>query len=238
MGWSIADAPPRFHHRPAAQPPLHPGLVGLDRRPRRGDQPRHAGPPPRDHAHRRDLPVPPALRRHPARVRPELEPLEGGDVLLLAPDVLAVGVGERTTPAGAERLARRVFAAGLAHTILVVPIAQERATMHLDTVCTMVDVDTVLMYPQHGPDAAGVHGGRRRRGRAPARRAGTVPARRGRRDGSRHPAGDRHRTGPGHRRTGAVGRRQQHPGASRPGSAWRTSGTSRPTPNWSGPASR
>jgi arginine deiminase len=78
---------------------------------------------------------------------PGLEHLEGGDVLLLAPNVLAVGVGERTTPAGAERLARRVFAAGLAHTILAVPIAQERATMHLDTVCTMVDVDAVVMYP-------------------------------------------------------------------------------------------
>ena len=79
--------------------------------------------------------------------QPGLEHVEGGDVLLLAPDVLAIGVGERTTPAGAERLARRVFAAGLAHTILVVPIAQERATMHLDTVCTMVDVDAVVMYP-------------------------------------------------------------------------------------------
>jgi arginine deiminase len=78
---------------------------------------------------------------------PNLEPVEGGDLLLLAPGVVAVGVGERTTPAGAERLARRVFGAGLAHTILVVPIAQERATMHLDTVCTMVDTDAVLMYP-------------------------------------------------------------------------------------------
>ena len=73
--------------------------------------------------------------------------LEGGDVLLLASGVIAVGVGERTTPAGAERLARQVFAAGLAHTVLAVPIAQERATMHLDTVCTMVDVDKVVMYP-------------------------------------------------------------------------------------------
>jgi arginine deiminase len=78
---------------------------------------------------------------------PGLEHVEGGDVLLLAPSVLAIGVGERTTPAGAERLARRVFAAGSAHTILAVPIAQERATMHLDTVCTMVDVDAVVMYP-------------------------------------------------------------------------------------------
>ncbi len=78
---------------------------------------------------------------------PSLEHLEGGDVLLMAPGVLAVGVGERTTPAGAERLARRVFAEGLAHTILAVPIAQERATMHLDTVCTRVDVAAVVMYP-------------------------------------------------------------------------------------------
>jgi arginine deiminase len=78
---------------------------------------------------------------------PGLEHVEGGDVLVLAPNVVAIGVGERTTPAGAERLARRVFAAGLAHTILAVPIAQERATMHLDTVCTMVDVDAVVMYP-------------------------------------------------------------------------------------------
>jgi arginine deiminase len=75
------------------------------------------------------------------------EHVEGGDVLLLAPGVIAVGVGERTTPAGAERLARQVFHAGLAHPVLAVPIAQERATMHLDTVCTMVDVDKVVMYP-------------------------------------------------------------------------------------------
>jgi arginine deiminase len=73
--------------------------------------------------------------------------LEGGDVLALAPGVLAVGVGQRTRGAGVETLAARAFAAGLAHTVLVVPIAQERATMHLDTVCTMVDVDAVVMYP-------------------------------------------------------------------------------------------
>ena len=75
------------------------------------------------------------------------EHVEGGDVLLLAPGVIAVGVGERTTPAGVERLARQVFADGAAHTVLAVPIAQERATMHLDTVCTMVDVDKIVMYP-------------------------------------------------------------------------------------------
>jgi arginine deiminase len=75
------------------------------------------------------------------------EHVEGGDVLLLGPGVIAVGVGERTTPAGVERFARHAFAAQLAHTVLAVPIAQERATMHLDTVCTMVDVDSIVMYP-------------------------------------------------------------------------------------------
>jgi len=73
--------------------------------------------------------------------------LEGGDVLALAEGVLAVGVGERTRPAGAERLARTAFAEGLAHTVLAVPIDQDRATMHLDTICTMVEPDAMVMYP-------------------------------------------------------------------------------------------
>ncbi len=78
---------------------------------------------------------------------PHLEHLEGGDVLLLAPGVVAVGVGERTTPAGFERFASTALRAGLAESVLAVPIAQERATMHLDTIVTMVDVDTVVIYP-------------------------------------------------------------------------------------------
>jgi arginine deiminase len=83
----------------------------------------------------------------PLVYEPGLEHLEGGDVLLLAPGVVAVGTGERTTPAGVERLARRLLAARLVHTVLAVPVLQERATMHLDTVCTMVDTDAVVMYP-------------------------------------------------------------------------------------------
>ena len=73
--------------------------------------------------------------------------LEGGDVLVLAEGVLAIGVGQRTSPAGVEAFAQRLFADGEAHAVLAVPIAQDRATMHLDTVCTMVDRDAVVMYP-------------------------------------------------------------------------------------------
>ncbi|GAA1723691.1 arginine deiminase [Aeromicrobium alkaliterrae] len=87
---------------------------------------------------------------------PHLEHVEGGDVLLLAPGVVALGVGERTTPAGAERFARQVLGEGLAHTVLAVPIAQERATMHLDTIVTMVDVDTVVIFPTMADDLEAV----------------------------------------------------------------------------------
>ena len=105
-------------------------------------------------ARRRETSLTRAIYRHHPRFagttlayEPELEHVEGGDILLLAPGVVAVGTGERTTPAGVERLAGRLLRAGLAHTVLAVPIAQERATMHLDTVCTMVDADAIVMYP-------------------------------------------------------------------------------------------
>lgn len=102
-------------------------------------------------------------RHHPRFVRarwlyqPELEHVNGGDVVLMAPGVIAVGVGRQTTAAGAERLAGRLFEAGLARTVLAVPIAQlpgfrviadgDSGVSHLDTVCTVVSHDAVLMHP-------------------------------------------------------------------------------------------
>lgn len=77
----------------------------------------------------------------------DLEHLDGGDVLLLAPGVVAIGVGQRTAPAGAERLARGLFETGLAHTVLAVPIDQHGHAGHLDTVCAVLDVDAVIMHP-------------------------------------------------------------------------------------------
>lgn len=77
---------------------------------------------------------------------PGLEHLDGGDVLLLGPGVVAVGVGERTTPAAAERFARQVFSVGLAHTVLAVPLSGAERR-RLDTYCTVVDFDTVVMHP-------------------------------------------------------------------------------------------
>jgi arginine deiminase len=77
----------------------------------------------------------------------DLEHVDGGDVLLLAPGVVAIGVGQRTAPAGAERLARRLFERGLAHTVLAVPMTQAGDAGHLDTVCAVLDSDSVVMHP-------------------------------------------------------------------------------------------
>jgi len=73
--------------------------------------------------------------------------LDGGDLLLLAPGVVAVGVGARTTPASAERLARHLIGDGTAHTMLAVPMSQREPDSHLDRVCTVVDSGTVVMIP-------------------------------------------------------------------------------------------
>jgi len=77
---------------------------------------------------------------------PGHELLAGGDVLLLAPGVMAIGIGAQTSPAGMERLARRVFDTGLAHTALAV-LTDPAAGECLDTLCTLAAQDTVVMRP-------------------------------------------------------------------------------------------
>lgn len=71
---------------------------------------------------------------------------EGGDILVLGRGTVLVGMSERTTPQGVERLARRLFAAGSAERIVALSLPQKRAFMHLDTVMTMVDDHTFTQY--------------------------------------------------------------------------------------------
>lgn len=73
---------------------------------------------------------------------------EGGDILVLGHGVLAVGVSERTTPQGVERLADRLFRAGRAKKVLAIMLPPRREFMHLDTVMTQVDYDKFVLYPE------------------------------------------------------------------------------------------
>ena len=73
--------------------------------------------------------------------------LEGGDVLVIGNGCVLIGMGERTRPAGVERLAARLFSAGAATSVIAVDMPAQRSTMHLDTVMTMVDRDAFTIYP-------------------------------------------------------------------------------------------
>jgi arginine deiminase len=73
---------------------------------------------------------------------------EGGDILVVGDDGIAIGVSERTTPTGAAALAARLFEAEVVSRILAVELPQRRSTMHLDTVVAMVDRDAFLLYPR------------------------------------------------------------------------------------------
>ncbi|MEX1163673.1 MAG: arginine deiminase [Nitriliruptor sp.] len=72
---------------------------------------------------------------------------EGGDILVVGERGLAIGLSERTTPAGVETLASRLFEAGVVDRVLAVDLPKVRAAMHLDTVVTQVDVDAFVTYP-------------------------------------------------------------------------------------------
>jgi arginine deiminase len=74
--------------------------------------------------------------------------LEGGDVLVISPDVLAVGLSERTNKHGILDLAQALAAREDGPRFLVVvELPRRRAYMHLDTVFSPVDRESVLVYP-------------------------------------------------------------------------------------------
>ena len=80
--------------------------------------------------------------------RDESFPLEGGDILVLNDQTLAVGISQRTHENAIERFARRILTdeSGFRE-ILAFNIPKQRTFMHLDTVFTMVDRDTFTVHP-------------------------------------------------------------------------------------------
>ena len=75
--------------------------------------------------------------------------IEGGDILVLSPEVLAVGISQRTSPEAIEALAQNVLGdeESSFRTVLALDIPNIRAFMHLDTVFTQVDRDKFLIHP-------------------------------------------------------------------------------------------
>ena len=78
--------------------------------------------------------------------------IEGGDVLVLSKDMVAIGLSQRTTIAGIECFAKNLLSNSEFKKVLVFDIPKSRAFMHLDTVFTMVDYDKFTIHPDiEGP---------------------------------------------------------------------------------------
>ena len=73
--------------------------------------------------------------------------IEGGDVHVIGNGAVLIGMGERTTPMAVEILSQALFDSGQARTVIAAEIPRARASMHLDTVMTMVDHATFVLYP-------------------------------------------------------------------------------------------
>ena len=80
--------------------------------------------------------------------RGETSSLEGGDILVLSPQVLAVGISQRTREDSIDTLAEAVLSYdGTFRKVLAFNIPKTRSFMHLDTVFTMVDRDKFTVHP-------------------------------------------------------------------------------------------
>ncbi len=75
--------------------------------------------------------------------------IEGGDVLNLTEDTLAIGISQRTSPDAIESVAKSLFTDPNARirTVLAFEIPDCRAFMHLDTVFTQIDMDKFTVHP-------------------------------------------------------------------------------------------
>jgi len=78
--------------------------------------------------------------------------IEGGDILVLSKEIVAVGLSERTTARAIEKYAENILSESSFKKVLVFDIPKCRAFMHLDTVFTMVDYDKFTIHPEiEGP---------------------------------------------------------------------------------------
>ena len=75
--------------------------------------------------------------------------IEGGDVLILRPDLAMIGLSERSSPAAIEELVDGLRQkAGVEH-VLVVVLPNESPAIHLDMILTVIDREHCVVYPPY-----------------------------------------------------------------------------------------
>lgn len=73
--------------------------------------------------------------------------IEGGDVHVLRPDLIAIGLSERSTPGAFDAIADRLVRECGVRDILVVVLPPDPAMIHLDMIFTMIDHDHCVVFP-------------------------------------------------------------------------------------------
>ena len=73
--------------------------------------------------------------------------IEGGDVHVIGHRAVLVGMGERTSSMAVESVAHALFSSDQADRVVAIELPHSHAFMHLDTVMSMVDRDTFVLYP-------------------------------------------------------------------------------------------
>jgi arginine deiminase len=64
--------------------------------------------------------------------------LEGGDVMMVAPNHLFIGISERTTIEAARQVINTLFAKNIVQKVTLIKIPQKRDYMHIDTIFTQI----------------------------------------------------------------------------------------------------
>lgn len=73
--------------------------------------------------------------------------IEGGDILALDEQTIIVGCGERSSSKGVKALTERLLGEKGIKRVIVVSIPADRATMHLDTVFTIIGPQDCVYFP-------------------------------------------------------------------------------------------
>jgi arginine deiminase len=78
--------------------------------------------------------------------------IEGGDIHVVGNGAVLIGMGERTTPMAIETVAHALFDGKQATRIVAIELPHSHAFMHLDTVMSMVNTATFVLYPYLDPE--------------------------------------------------------------------------------------
>jgi arginine deiminase len=75
--------------------------------------------------------------------------IEGGDVLILRPDLAMIGLSERSSPAAIETLVDGLREKAGVDEVLIIVLPNESPAIHLDMILTMVDREHCVVFPPY-----------------------------------------------------------------------------------------